>query len=446
LACSDNGPQMTSDATREFFAGLAIAQRLGRPHTPTDQAWIVTLKGSGFVARKARASIRFRRFAEPDEDGRMRFRDAWEGAPGFDLVELDVHGSKLAPLPGEGPQTYNLDQIVFEWPTEASIPGLYRIDIEFDNESDHYVEISQDPDTCELTLVQDGVVRADTLHMVVPPDLDRKATRLTATTVDCVDETDPESILLVNLADDTSYEVTGQKIAMTVVDPTATDPLDIFDLEQIGETVLVSGARRFWDAPDSWQPNLQAFPEAPTPFDLLGLEEMVSMTMSLLEVDADLDQAILRAVLVIALVTLVVVTLVVIAAAIVLLIATGVIMVETFGAGAALTVVVGALAAAITGVLFGAMLAVIDAIVAAVPNVEPIAVGATGFTGLELAHRLSPLRLQRVLWPDGRPAVTDPSVNARRVSSTFTGDAFVEVFRTDNLGGRYDLTVTAIAE
>jgi len=45
LACSDNGPQMTSDATREFFAGLAIAQRLGRPHTPTDQAWIESLFG-----------------------------------------------------------------------------------------------------------------------------------------------------------------------------------------------------------------------------------------------------------------------------------------------------------------------------------------------------------------------------------------------------------------
>ena len=28
LACSDNGPQMTSKATREFLAGLAIAQRL----------------------------------------------------------------------------------------------------------------------------------------------------------------------------------------------------------------------------------------------------------------------------------------------------------------------------------------------------------------------------------------------------------------------------------
>jgi putative transposase len=45
LACSDNGPQMTSTATREFFVGLAIAQRLGRPHTPADQAWIESLFG-----------------------------------------------------------------------------------------------------------------------------------------------------------------------------------------------------------------------------------------------------------------------------------------------------------------------------------------------------------------------------------------------------------------
>jgi putative transposase len=36
---------MTSTATREFFAGLAIAQRLGRPHTPADQAWIESLFG-----------------------------------------------------------------------------------------------------------------------------------------------------------------------------------------------------------------------------------------------------------------------------------------------------------------------------------------------------------------------------------------------------------------
>ena len=36
---------MTSRATREFFAALAVAQRLGRPGAPTDQAWIESLFG-----------------------------------------------------------------------------------------------------------------------------------------------------------------------------------------------------------------------------------------------------------------------------------------------------------------------------------------------------------------------------------------------------------------
>ena len=45
LAVSDNGPQMRSYSTREFLAGVAIAQQFGRPHTPTDQAWIETLFG-----------------------------------------------------------------------------------------------------------------------------------------------------------------------------------------------------------------------------------------------------------------------------------------------------------------------------------------------------------------------------------------------------------------
>ncbi len=45
LAVSDNGPQMTSGSTREFLALRAIAQRFGRPGTPTDQAWIESLNG-----------------------------------------------------------------------------------------------------------------------------------------------------------------------------------------------------------------------------------------------------------------------------------------------------------------------------------------------------------------------------------------------------------------
>ena len=45
LAISDNGAQMTSGSTREFMALCAIAQHFGRPGTPTDQAWIESLKG-----------------------------------------------------------------------------------------------------------------------------------------------------------------------------------------------------------------------------------------------------------------------------------------------------------------------------------------------------------------------------------------------------------------
>lgn len=45
LAVSDNGPEMKSHSTREFMALVAIMQRFGRPHTPTDQAWIKSFFG-----------------------------------------------------------------------------------------------------------------------------------------------------------------------------------------------------------------------------------------------------------------------------------------------------------------------------------------------------------------------------------------------------------------
>ena len=45
LVMSDNGPQMTSGATREFMALCWLATHYGRPGTPTDQAWIESLFG-----------------------------------------------------------------------------------------------------------------------------------------------------------------------------------------------------------------------------------------------------------------------------------------------------------------------------------------------------------------------------------------------------------------
>ena len=45
LAVSDNGPAMTSTATRAYMTLMAIAQHHGRPHTPTHQAWIESFFG-----------------------------------------------------------------------------------------------------------------------------------------------------------------------------------------------------------------------------------------------------------------------------------------------------------------------------------------------------------------------------------------------------------------
>jgi transposase InsO family protein len=45
LAVSDNGPPMTAHDTRAFMALMAIVAHRGRPHTPTDQAWIESFFG-----------------------------------------------------------------------------------------------------------------------------------------------------------------------------------------------------------------------------------------------------------------------------------------------------------------------------------------------------------------------------------------------------------------
>jgi transposase InsO family protein len=45
LALSDNGPPMAAEDTCDFMTLMAIVQRFGRPHTPTDQAWVESFFG-----------------------------------------------------------------------------------------------------------------------------------------------------------------------------------------------------------------------------------------------------------------------------------------------------------------------------------------------------------------------------------------------------------------
>ncbi|WP_138758734.1 hypothetical protein [Modestobacter altitudinis] len=408
--------------------------------TDVQPGQVVTLKGSGFVASRARGELRFRRYEGADEDGRMTFLPNWEAPAGSEVLDLPVHGSVLAPLPSESPLTFVGDQIVFSWPAAAADPGLYRLDLSFVNETDHYIALDQDPVTCAVDVRKEGDVFAPPLHFVVTPLVEQAPARLTASRVDCLDETDPESAGPIALADDATYEVTGTRFAPVLADPTSSDPNEFFDLTRVGDILQVSGRRRFWDAPDSWQPDLQAFPAAPDLAAFIEPDEIVAMSLKLFEVDGDLDVAILRTALIVLLIIIVIVILVSLAAAIILLVAVGVIEVASLGAGTPLAIIIGALAAFVTGVAFTALMAVIDALAAAVPGVEVMAAGATAFTGQQLSHLLSPLRLHRVIWSSGSFDVGDPSINARRISVQVGNGTIVEVFRGQQLGGEYDLT------
>lgn len=88
LAISDNGPQMRSVSTREFMAGVAIAQQFGRPHTPQDQAWIETLSGQ-----------HQRRMDAPGEDPRPRRLDAEldRVRPEYNAVRLHASTGYVTP-------------------------------------------------------------------------------------------------------------------------------------------------------------------------------------------------------------------------------------------------------------------------------------------------------------------------------------------------------------
>jgi len=416
-----------SDGRQQFFVDVKPGQ-------------VVTLKGSGFINTRTGTRIDFRRFDTADTQGRMIFQDSWEGVPGLDDQQFDVHGSSDGPLPDDQPTTYNRDTIVFEWPSAASQPGLYRLQFEFVNDTEHYIEITQDPQNCEITMVKDGVVTANAIYFVVVPDVQPQQVQVVGSEVHCADETDPEEFMFVNLADDVIYELTGELLEMKF-DPDESDPSLAFSIDGVGSPVQVDGQRRFFDAPDTWQSALRAFPGDGQIFETLGLNQLVNVQMGLFETDSELDQAMLNAALVIAAIALVLLILVLAVATIIILIATGVVAVASFGAGAALTLLVGALAVFITSAAFTALISVINMLVNALPSIEIIGAGGTGFSGLELAHRVSPLRIHQLFWPAERPDVDDPSANLSRISSEITDGGYREVFRVENLGGRYELTI-----
>jgi hypothetical protein len=174
---------------------------------------------------------------------------------------------------------------------------------------------------------------------------------------------------------------------------------------------------------------------------VLGLDEFLSFTLSLDEVEGDLDREILRWILIAAMIAVIVL---IIAAAIVLAIVVVVVV-------AALTAELGATpAVAAAGMAFGLVTALaallitiaetvglssIDTIVSALPWGARILRVSPTVSGLELASRLSPFRFHRVLHLADRPdaAALQPIVQV----SELDDDGLRERYRGDALGGRY---------
>lgn len=395
----------------------------------------VRLMGAGFINEKARVHVDVRDWRDVNEHGALLIEDDVLPVPGFEGTELDVHGAGADPQPDETPATYNKDEIVFTWPQAAEREGLYRLRLAFENETGTFSELVQDPDDCTISVNEDPVLTVPLYFAVLPP-VSARRTRLVATEVHCDDETDPEA-MIINLADDVLYEVTGSMSRFRIEDATG-EPVD-----ETEPPVQATGSRLFWDAPDTWMAGLEAFPGADGALAFLRMDEMLVASANAFEVDGELDRALVHAALFVVLVVVVLLLIAIIAGAVIALIAAGVLTVGSGGTAVPTIGIVATVATFLTGAVFTAGLAAIELIVASVGGAELIGQAMTLYTGSEIAHRLSPIGFHRVLWVHERPDEGTTVTNTERIEAEEEDGDFREVYRADALGGSYRFELVA---
>lgn len=397
----------------------------------------VRLMGSGFVSDEAHVSVDLRDWKNQlTANGALVPGDDVLPVPGFDDSTIEVHGHGSDPLPGDEPETYNKDEIVFTWPDAAQRAGLYRVVLTFQNESSYYTELVQDPGDCTITPNKDDVHTVP-LYFAKLPAVEKRRVRMVATDVHCDDETDPEAVGPVNLADDVLYVASGERTTFRINETTG-------ELEdEIRPLIAAEASHLFWESPDSWSPNLEVFPGPDADSMFLELEDMMVVMANAFEVEGDLDRAILNAILVIVLVAVVVTIILIILGTIIALIAAGVLTVGSGGTAAPVIAIVAAIGAFLTGAAFTAGLAAIEMIVSSIGGQAPIAQAMTLFTGQEIAHRLSPIRFHRLLWAHERPDEGASVTNSTRIEAGLVDGDFREVYEASALGGQYRLALIA---
>ncbi len=385
----------------------------------------VTLYGSGFVSEKARIKVDFRHWETDLDDGRLVPDTNVLPADGFYNMTTDVYGNYLEVNDDSEPEQYNGDKVVFEWPAAASKEGIYRLNLSFVNESEYPTSLTQNAD-CSIELDRSDVFTQE-IFFVVLPAVEQPAVRATIEDVECIDLTDPESILFVPYPD--NLLLMGNAIMHRVEFSTTDNDFsqEITPLRDRVDDILMY-------APGIWTPAMKLFPEELN-FEQLADLEAVIMSFDLLEVEGELDKFIAQLIYIGALIALVVIVAAVItvitAAVILVLIGAGIISVgtaETIALPIA-TAFLGAVYTFVFGAAFTAFMALRENIIAVVDGSDSIVKGQTQLDGGRLKYRLSPVRFHHLMFP------LDNSEN----DATESLATLNEIFENDALGGSYEV-------
>lgn len=385
----------------------------------------ITLYGSGFVSDKARVQVDFRHWESELADGRLVPDTNVLPADGFYNLEAGVFGNYPEVDDDSEPEQYNGDKVVIEWPEAASKEGIYRLRLSFANESDYPTSFTQNPD-CSI-IVDRSDVHTQEIFFVVLPAVEQPAVRAMVEDVECMDLTDPESILGIPYPDE--LLLMGNAI-MHRIEFSSTDNdfnQEISALPERIDDIMIT-------FPSVWTPAMRLFP-AELNFDQLADFESVIASFDLLEVEGEFDKFIAQLVYLAALVALVIIVAAVVtvitAAVILLLIGLGIITVGTAEA-IALPIAAAFLGAVYTflfGAAFTAFLALQENLNAVVDGSDSIVKGQAQLDGARLKYRLSPVRFHRLMFP-----LDDSEDDVSESLATLQ-----EVFENDALGGSYEV-------
>lgn len=379
----------------------------------------IGLYGSGFIADKARWVVERGLWEEIDDEGRLVPEQFFTTVAEWDGSEIDVFGLDQQP-DGSNPDTFTGDQVVFNWPEDMTLEGLYRLRLEFRNEDGLITSAENDPTTCELNIERAETVRTLPIYFAILPELRPHNLRVTATDLNCVDETNPE--LPWPFADDIRYSANAL-IQRFTVDANGNVGIDT-TFEGEGE-----GGQHWFKDGDTWQPNFLVLPDNAASLPLpLNFDQFLMVPLIAEESD-DIDATVI--IWIVAIVLLVIVTIIILVVAVIIgLLFKGVGVIPALK-------VAGSLISALWSYGIPLTQTIVEYVVAELDDV-PVGVLVPIFAGDEIAHRLSPVRFHRLLWSIPRSAM---ATNVTATAFNLNAQTVTEDYRVSALGGTYDFQV-----